>query len=242
MRLHYSDLLVDTDLHEVRLAGKVVGLTETEYRLLLYLLQHQGAVCQRDTIIDAVWSARFLYDTGTLDVHLSSLRRKLHWTRQGPLRSVRGVGYLLPQRPSATPTEAGSQEAVRISTFLRELLLEREDKLREKGIHCRLNLTPFVYEIFTDEGILRQIFSAIFGLFLSHAPQAAQWKITSQLTLREYIISLTSGGNCPDFSELLEARQQAAFLGISLRMGNKITSRGNIIGAELAIPMERMES
>ena len=107
--IHYADLLVDTLTRQVLKAGRATALTDTEYRLLLFLLTHQGVVCRRDDIIDGVWGERFLYDTGTLDVHLSSLRHKLGWTKRGPVRSVRGVGLILPH-------QAPASEVVRIKT------------------------------------------------------------------------------------------------------------------------------
>lgn len=233
--IHYANLLVDTSTHQAIQSGKPVMLTETEYRLLLYMIKHQGTVCRRDDIIEEVWGERFLYDTGTLDVHLSSLRRKLGWTKEGPLRSVRGVGLIL-------PLEAPASCIVKIDSFLRELLSCYKDALQKKDICCHLRLTPFVYDIMVDEATLRQIFSAIFSLFLQHAPNGARWEISSQLTVREYTMTLTSTGFCPDFNEMATARQQAAFLGIPIRMGNRHNADGNIMGVELAIPMESTES
>ena len=229
--IQYADLTVDTALHQVLQSGKSVSLTDTEYRLLLYLLRHQGVVCRRDDIIDGVWGEKFLYDTGTLDVHLSSLRHKLGWTKEGPVRAVRGVGLILPH-------EAPASGVVKTDPFLRELLMCHEDALRKKDIRCYLRLTPFVYEIMVDETILRQIFTAVFSLFLKHAPCCARWEITSQLTVREYTLTLTSTGSCPDYSEMQTAKQQAAFLGIPIRMGNKHSAEGDIMGVELSIPME----
>lgn len=227
----YADLFVDTASHQVLQSGGAVMLTDTEYRLLVYLLRHQGVVCRRDDIIEDVWGERFLYDTGTLDVHLSSLRHKLGWTKEGPVRAVRGVGLILPHQAPAT-------NVVKIDAFLRELLMCHEDVLRAKDICCYLRLTPFVYEIMVDEAILRQIFSAVFSLFLKYGPEGARWEISSQLTIREYTLTLTSTGACPDFAEMQSARQQAAFLGIPIRMGNKSTTEGTVMGVELAIPME----
>ena len=232
--IRYGGLLVDTATHQAVQKGKSVLLTETEYRLLLFLLRHQGIVCRRDDIIDGVWGQRFQYDTGTLDVHLSSLRHKLGWTKDGPARTIRGVGLILPHD---TPNPC----VVKIDTFLRELLMCHEKVLREKGIRCYFMLTPFVYEILTDEAVLRQIFSAVFSLFLQHAPQNARWEITSQLTVRNYTLTLTSTGTCPDFAEMLAARQQAAFLGIPIRMGNRHTADRDIMGVELCIPMDDVQ-
>ena len=233
--IQYANLLVDTAMHKTLQSGKEVMLTDTEYRLLVYLLNHQGVVCRRNDIIEGVWGERFLYDTGTLDVHLSSLRHKLGWTKEGPVRAIRSIGLILPH-------ESPSSGVVKIEDLLRELLVCHEDVLREKDIRCYLRLTPFVYEILVDEAILRQIFSAVFSLFLQYAPDGARWEISSQLTVREYTLTLTSTGSCPDFTEMQVARQQAAFLGIPIRMGNKPTVKGSIMGVELTIPMENIDS
>ena len=231
----YEDILVDTASHQTLQSGKAVMLTETEYRLLVHLLRHQGVVCRRNDIIEAVWGERFLYDTGTLDVHLSSLRHKLGWTKEGPVKAIRGVGLILPH-------EAPTTGVVKIDPFLRELLMCHEEALREKDIRCFFRLTPFVYEIMIDEAILRQIFSSVFSHFLKHAPRGARWEVTSQLTLRDYTLTLTSSGSCPDFAEIQAARQQAAFLGIPIRMGNRHAAEGDTMGVELSIPMESQES
>lgn len=233
--IHYANLLVDTATHQIFRSGKPVMLTDTEYRLLAYLLKHQGVVCRRNDIIEDVWGERFLYDTGTLDVHLSSLRHKLDWTKEGPIRAIRGVGLILHR-------EEPKSDVVKIDSFLRELLMFNEEAMRKKDIRCYLMLTPFVYEIQVDEAILRQIFTAVFSLFLEYAPKGARWEISSQLTVREYTLTLTSTGFCPDFAEMATARQQAAFLGIPIRMGNKQTSQGQVMGIEFAIPMENAES
>ena len=61
-------------------------------------------------------------------------------------------------------------------------------------------------------------------------------------TSSSVVLTLTSTGSCPDFNELASARQQAAFLGIPIRMGNKQTAEGMLMGVELSIPMDSSES
>ena len=53
--IHYADLQVDTTTRQALHSGKEVTLTDTEYRLLLYLLRHQGVVCRRNEIIENIW-------------------------------------------------------------------------------------------------------------------------------------------------------------------------------------------
>ena len=89
-----ATIRVDTSLHSVHRGGDVVHLTQLEYALLEYLFQHADTICKRDEIVDNVWGQRFQYDTGTIDVHLHSLRRKLGFTRNTPIESIRGVGII----------------------------------------------------------------------------------------------------------------------------------------------------
>ena len=234
--INYGNVAVDTAARQVHVGGEPTPLTDTEFRLLLHLLRHQGVACRRDDIIDAVWGKQFHYDTGTLDVHLSALRHKLGWTREGPLRTIRSVGFILPHEENASPS------VVRLDPFLRELLMSYEDDLRSRDIRCYLRLTPFVYEIQADEALLREIFSAVFALFLQHAPAGAKWEIASRLTTRDYTLTINSSGTCSDFSAAAAARQKAAFLGIPIRMGNRHTSEGDIMGVELNIPIDNQQS
>lgn len=75
--------------------GQEVKLTMREFDLLLYLIDHKGAVCTRDEIINHVWGIKFQYDTGVIDVFMNSLRKKLKSDRdKGIIRTVRGVGFI----------------------------------------------------------------------------------------------------------------------------------------------------
>lgn len=56
---------------------KSAKLTRLEFALLQYLIRNADRICTRDEIVDAVWGVRFQYDTGTIDVHLNAIRRKL---------------------------------------------------------------------------------------------------------------------------------------------------------------------
>jgi CheY-like chemotaxis protein len=73
-------------------------LSYPESRVLLALLRHRGQALSREVLAYAIWGR--LVDPGSraVDAHVSALRRKLRWfMRQGvgPIRSLRGVGYLL---------------------------------------------------------------------------------------------------------------------------------------------------
>jgi two-component system, OmpR family, response regulator len=94
-RLVFDDLELDDDTREVRRAGAEIELTDTEYRLLRYLMHHPRLVLTRAQILDHVWEYDFGGDARVLETYISYLRKKLE--RHGPrlIHTVRGVGYAL---------------------------------------------------------------------------------------------------------------------------------------------------
>jgi two-component system OmpR family response regulator len=94
-RLCCGDLTLDDLRHEVRRGGRIVELSPTEYRLLHYLLSHQGQVLSRAQILEAVWQYDFGGDSVVVERFISNLRRKIDHGRTPLLHTVRGVGYTL---------------------------------------------------------------------------------------------------------------------------------------------------
>jgi two-component system response regulator RegX3 len=93
--LEAGDVRMDLDKHAVTLAGDPVELTVKEYDLLRMLLEHAGRVVKREQLFREVWDTDWLGSTKTLDVHVSSLRRKLGDDPADPryIHTVRGVGF-----------------------------------------------------------------------------------------------------------------------------------------------------
>lgn len=86
-------LVVDRRSRRVRLAGAEVDLTPKEFDLLALLADEPGRAFSREQILHEVWDEHWWGPTKTLDVHVSSLRKKL-----GPdpwISTLRGVGYRL---------------------------------------------------------------------------------------------------------------------------------------------------
>ena len=85
---------IDRGAHRVRVDGKEVELTPTEYRLLLLLYERRGRVQARAHLLETVWEAAPDIQTRTVDMHVQRLRAKL-----GPagnlIETVRGFGYRL---------------------------------------------------------------------------------------------------------------------------------------------------
>jgi two-component system OmpR family response regulator len=97
-RLVFEDLELDDETREVHRAGRQIDLTDTEYRLLRYLMLNPRRVLSRAQILDHVWQYDFGGDARVLETYISYLRKKVD--AQGPrlIHTVRGVGYVL-RRP-----------------------------------------------------------------------------------------------------------------------------------------------
>lgn len=78
--------------HTVKVGGKRVELTLKEFNLLLYLMENDGIVLSRDSILNTVWGYSFDGENRTVDVHIRHLREKLGDEGQR-IETVKGVGY-----------------------------------------------------------------------------------------------------------------------------------------------------
>ncbi|KOU23373.1 response regulator [Streptomyces sp. WM6372] len=91
-----GDLVVDPGARTAYLAGVELRLTRREFDLLAFLARHPGQVVSKRRLLTEVWREPYV-DDQTVDVHLSSLRRKLGERAAAPryLLTVRGVGIKL---------------------------------------------------------------------------------------------------------------------------------------------------
>lgn len=93
-----GDLVINDDVSVVTRQGRTIELTDTERRILSYLAGQRGRVVSKTQLLTAVWGYDG-FDENLVEVHVSSLRRKLE--AQGPrvVHTVRGRGYLLGVEP-----------------------------------------------------------------------------------------------------------------------------------------------
>jgi len=91
----FGDIEVDFKRYEVNKRGRPVYLTALEFSLLHFLVQNQGQVLSRDTILDAVWGKDVYIQPRTVDKHIAELRKKIEDDSSSPkhIVGVRGVGY-----------------------------------------------------------------------------------------------------------------------------------------------------
>lgn len=94
--LVFADLKIDRGARTVSLGGKPVSLTPLEYDLLASLAGAAGRVLSRDQLLDAVAGRSYDVFDRSVDVHISSLRRKLGEAPRNPrfIQTVRSAGYL----------------------------------------------------------------------------------------------------------------------------------------------------
>lgn len=95
--LGFNDLVIDIAQRRVKVSGKEVKLTPTEYELLKSLAIHSGKVLTHRQLLTTVWGKAYENDTHYLRVYIGQLRRKIESDPSIPkhLITESGVGYRL---------------------------------------------------------------------------------------------------------------------------------------------------
>ena len=93
-----GDVEVDRSARRVRVNGDEIDLRAREFDLLVFLIAAAGTAVTRERIMTEVWDEHWFGSTKTLDMHISSLRRKLGEPTGEPdavsrITTLRGVGY-----------------------------------------------------------------------------------------------------------------------------------------------------
>jgi two-component system, OmpR family, response regulator RegX3 len=93
--IEIGEVRLDPAKREVRRGGTPVELSRKEFDVLELLMRAAGTVVKRERLIEQVWDTNWFGSTKTLDVHVSSLRRKLGDDANEPryLHTIRGVGF-----------------------------------------------------------------------------------------------------------------------------------------------------
>ncbi len=100
----FGSLVIDVASHKVILnvknGSESLNLTPTEYRILIGFVKRQGTILSRDELIDIAWGDSVHVTDRSVDLHVSSLRRKLS-SMGKQIRTVYGVGYILDSATAA---------------------------------------------------------------------------------------------------------------------------------------------
>jgi two-component system OmpR family response regulator len=100
--LSCGGLRLDPRAARASVNGEPLRLTSLEYRLLHYLMMHQGRVIGRSELVEHLYDQDFDRDSNTIEVFVGRLRKKIGQDR---IETVRGLGYRL--APLAGETAAG---------------------------------------------------------------------------------------------------------------------------------------
>jgi two-component system phosphate regulon response regulator PhoB len=90
-----GEIEIDSGAMILKVRGKQVATTATEFRLLEYMARHPGRVFTRDQLLDAVWRDTAYVTPRSVDVYVRRIREKIEKDPEEPLylRTVRGAGY-----------------------------------------------------------------------------------------------------------------------------------------------------
>jgi DNA-binding response OmpR family regulator len=94
--LRVCDLALEITQRRVFRGTREIHLTPTEFRLLEFLMRHEGSVASRHAILEAVWGPSENIEENTLDAFVRLLRRKIDENESIKLiHTMRGFGYSL---------------------------------------------------------------------------------------------------------------------------------------------------
>ena len=99
--LRHGDLWLDSSERRVSRGTEEIALTKREFEILRMLMQQPGKLVSRAAMAHALWGRSATNATNLLDVHMSSLRRKLGDRAEEPgyIETVRGEGFRLREQP-----------------------------------------------------------------------------------------------------------------------------------------------
>lgn len=86
----YENLILDTAMCRVFIAGNHITTTRKEYEILLYMLTHRKQVLSYEQIYRNVWKEEFLGDSSVVNYHIHAIRKKLG---SDLIETIYGIGY-----------------------------------------------------------------------------------------------------------------------------------------------------
>lgn len=85
-----GSVCLDTNAAKVTCDGQAIKLTSHEFRLLSYMMHHQGRVVSRTELVEHLYDQDFDRDSNTIEVFIGRLRKKIP---ADVIETVRGLGY-----------------------------------------------------------------------------------------------------------------------------------------------------
>ena len=99
--LQVAELTLDGDSKRIFLAGDMIDVGPTEFRLLQFFMSHPERAYTRNQLLDQVWGANIYVEERTVDVHIRRLRKSLQSATHdysALIQTVRGTGYRFSSR------------------------------------------------------------------------------------------------------------------------------------------------
>ncbi len=91
-----GNLTIRLDNREVSKHGKIIQLTNVEFKILKFLLEHKDQVVSKDQVIHAVWDDENSATDNALGIHITRLRKKINDESGAQLiETIWGLGYRL---------------------------------------------------------------------------------------------------------------------------------------------------
>lgn len=92
--ISFKDLQINPMNRTVRLGGKIIELTSTEFDILMLFAKNNGRVLSRDFLMQKTKGASWHYYDRSIDVMVSRLRNKLKQKNFRLIKTVQSVGYI----------------------------------------------------------------------------------------------------------------------------------------------------
>jgi len=94
--LEVGDLRMDVQHRRVTRAGQVIALSPREFEVLQVLMQEPRRVFSRTELCERIWQRDHEYDTRTVEIFITRLRKKVDASFKEPLiQTIRSVGYTI---------------------------------------------------------------------------------------------------------------------------------------------------
>ena len=88
-------LTLNSSTYQVTLFDKPVELSQKEFGILEYLIQHQNIIVSREQLLEHVWDFDYMGSSNIIDVYVNYLRKKLRNDETKLIVTQRGMGYIL---------------------------------------------------------------------------------------------------------------------------------------------------
>lgn len=90
-----GEFSIDWDRYEIKKNDVLLDLTHREFEFLKFLMEQEGQIFSRETLLEKVWGYEYFGDARTVDVTIRRIREKLEDDPSNPkhILTKRGVGY-----------------------------------------------------------------------------------------------------------------------------------------------------